>query len=74
MSAAEFALWLAFYQERGFDVDRLEFVAAQAGTAAAAAGGLKVRPLDLVMPAAPENKRRRVFDWLNSLERAKHVS
>ena len=69
LSAMEYALWLAAFEERGFDVDRLEFVAAQAGSAAAR--GLKVKPIELVMPAAPDpqEKRRRVFDWLYSLKR-----
>ncbi len=70
MPAAEFAVWLCYYCENGFDIDRTEFVIAKAGSATAAAGGLSIRPADLVMPTAapdPAEKRKRLFAWLDSI-------
>jgi len=70
MPAAEFALWLAFYQSHGFDVERIEWATANAGAAAARAFGSDVSPADLVPSFEcpdPAAKRAKVRAWLDSL-------
>ncbi len=48
MSAFEFNLWCDYRTRFGFDTDRLEWVTANAGSAAACAMGAKVKASELV--------------------------
>jgi hypothetical protein len=55
MSAAEYSLWVEYYQRNGWAADRIVHTAANAGAASARAWGSKVNPDDLVA----EFRRRR---------------
>ncbi len=77
MTATEYALWLAFYRHFGFDVDRLEWVTANAGAVAAAAWGAKVKSEEIIprfAPPDPQAKRRLLFDWLKSVKREQEAA
>lgn len=70
LTAAEFALWAAYYQRFGFDVDRLEWATANAGAAAGRAMGARVKPADLIpvfyqrKTGSTDGEIRAWFDWL----------
>lgn len=73
LSATEFAIWHAYYIRHGFDVDRLEHVAANAGSAcvSAAGTGAKIKPSELIpkfgpmSPAVLRAKREALISFLD---------
>lgn len=68
MSSAEFSLWAAFYGRFGFDADRIEWAAANAGAATAGAMGAKVKAAQLVPQFRPRHRHddRRLIAWLEA--------
>lgn len=67
--AVEFALWLAFYQQHGFDTDRLEWVTANAGSAAAQSMGAKVKPKELIPNFSPVRRASDIAVIMNFFDR-----
>lgn len=61
LSAAEFAVWAAYYQAYGFPADRIEIVTAKGASAVAGAWGAKVRPQDLLPKFGDRKSDRRAI-------------
>lgn len=71
LSSAEFCLWGAYYRSHGFDADRSEWAAANAGAAVAGAWGGRIDPAALVPKFGddPLAKLARLRAWLGTVGR-----
>ena len=59
LSAAEFAVWAAYYQAHGFPADRLEIVSAKGAAAVAQTWGGRVKAQDLLAKFGDRKSDRR---------------
>jgi hypothetical protein len=69
MTSAEFSEWAAYYREYGFDADRVEHAAANAGAAVCQSFGAKVKAGQLVPRFGPRGETNvlAVRLWLETL-------